>query len=86
MHGASLLPLMKGEIAKVRDYAFSGHHVGQWAIRDQQWTYLMPLDNTTLPQLYFRAEDPTEQHNLIEGNQDIADRLELALRRHVDSL
>ena len=86
LHGFSLLPLMRNEVDRVRGYALSGHHVGQWAIRDSEWTYLMPLDSGVVPELYYRPDDATEQHNVIDDFRQVAGRLELELRRQVAAM
>jgi len=82
LQGASLLPLMRGEVSEVRDFAFSG--MGQqWAIRSRDWTYLLPRNpdagRTGAPELYDRNKDLAEQHNLIGENPDVAEWLEAEL-------
>jgi arylsulfatase A-like enzyme len=43
LHGHSLLPLLRGETDKVRDYAYSGHHLQCWSIQNHEWRYLLFL-------------------------------------------
>ena len=40
MHGYSLLPLARGEAAKVRDFAVAGHHGRAWAIYTDDFSYV----------------------------------------------
>lgn len=90
LHGHSLLPLMRGEAQKVRDYAFTGHHNQQWSIRSEDWTYLMPLrpeaGRLGGPELYDRRRDLAEQHNVLAQHPDVAADLENRLWRWVMGL
>ncbi len=40
MHGKSLLPLVRGEVDKVRDFAIAGYHKFSWAIYTEDWSYI----------------------------------------------
>ena len=86
MHGQSLLPLMRGEKDAIREHAFSGMG-GQWSIRSPEWTYLLPVRAAASrfgrPELYNRRTDIREQHDVIGEHPDVAEALELALRRWV---
>lgn len=86
MHGFSLLGLMKSEIERVRDYAFSGHYRQQWSIQDQEWRFILPIDGSRPPELYHRPDDHYDQNNVIEEHRDVAEKLELELRRWAASL
>ena len=86
LHGQSLLPLMGGEVDKVRDYVYTGHHGRQWSIRNRQWAYLLNIDGSAGPMLYSRLDDPTEQNNVVAQHPEVAHALELQLRRWVASL
>lgn len=86
LHGHSLLPLMRGEVDRLRDYAYTGHHDRQWSIRNHEWAYLLNIDGSAEPALYHRPTDPTEQENVLDSHPDIAAELELALRRWVADL
>ena len=86
LHGYSLLPLMRGDVAQVRSFVCSGHHERQWAIRTHDWAYLLNVDGSGGPELYDRHKDLEEQHNLVEREPEVADWLELTLRRWVASL
>ena len=86
LHGSSLLPLMKGDVAKVRQYAYTGHHGRQWSIRNHQWVYLLNIDGSGGPELYHLPSDPEEQHNVVANHPELAGALELELRRWVARL
>ena len=82
--GRSLLPLLSGDAEKIRDFAYSGMGP-QWSIRSEEWAYLLPLNpnasRTGGPELYHRKADLGEQRNVVDEHRDVADRLELELRR-----
>jgi len=83
--GKSLLPLVRGEVDQIRNYAFSGQNSEQWSIRDERWSLLLPMDGQ--PRMLFdRQVDPKEQTNIASEQPEVADRLELALRRFAASL
>ena len=86
LHGSSLLPLMRGDVQEVRPYAYSGHYGKQWSIRNHEWAYLLNIDGRAGSELYHRVSDPTEQHNVLTRHPQVADMLELELRRWVASL
>ena len=85
LHGHSLLPLLFGECESVRDFAVTTHFRAQWAIRTDEWSYLFNLDGRP-PELYHRATDPQEEHNVLEEHREVADALELTLRRFADEI
>ena len=84
IHGTSLLPLVRGEVASVRDYAISGIHCLSAAIRDGKWSLLLP--GADGHELYDRESDPCEQVNLIARYPDEARRLEGQFRRELEAL
>ncbi len=84
--GCNLMPLIEGKADHVRDIAFGGHHNREWYARTKEWTYLLPIDGSRPPELYYRINDPQEQNNVINENPEIASALELELRRFVDML
>jgi len=104
MQGKSLLPLISGEVEKVRNYGYSGYHARSWSIRSKEWSYILWLPEShapkegapwTLggtfktprkPELYNRKIDPMEQNDVIDEYPDVADELELELRRFVATL
>ncbi|MGG1554771.1 sulfatase family protein [Paenibacillus ferrarius] len=80
----SLLPVLRGECEKVRDYAFS-ECSGQWhMIQSSQWKYIRYLqydDPDQVPeQLYDLREDPNELNNVI-GNPAYAEAAAWCRRR-----
>ncbi len=86
LDGASLLPLMRGEVERIRDFAVTAHHGAQWVLRTEEWTFVDNLRGDRPSELYHRKTDPQEQNNLIESERDVADELELKLRRFADSV
>ncbi len=40
MQGKSLLPLAKGEVEKVRDFAIAGYHKYSWSIITDEWSFI----------------------------------------------
>ena len=46
----------------------------------------MPVDRAGSTELYYRPDDPREQRNVVADLPDVADRLELKLRRQIASL
>jgi arylsulfatase A-like enzyme len=86
LDGTSLLPLMDGQVAKIRDYVYSGHHGRQWSIRDHEWAYLLNVDGSGEPHLYHRPTDLEEQNNVLDNHPELAADLELQLRRWVANL
>jgi arylsulfatase A-like enzyme len=90
--GQSLLPLARGESAKPREFVCSGlhpRHAAQWSIRTREWHFILappPLESGTLSksdgnQLYVKPEDRWEVNNVRTQHAEIADQLELKLRR-----
>lgn len=84
-HGTSLLPLVRGEVAGVRDCAITGIHCQSAAIRDGKWSLLLP-GGSGGHELYDRESDPRELCNLIEQYPDEARRLEDQFRRELAAL
>lgn len=89
-HGMSLMPLLKGEEASIREFVYSGHYDQQWAIRTNTWTFLYSLregvGRVGRRELYERRSDPQEQLNRAEDLPEIVDLLELQLLRWVREL
>ncbi|NPV54241.1 MAG: sulfatase [Firmicutes bacterium] len=86
LDGKSLLPIMRGEVESIRDFAVTAHHNAQWGIRTRDWTYLHPVDPQWKPEFYNRRQDRGEQHNLISSETEVADALELKLRRFAEAV
>jgi arylsulfatase A-like enzyme len=85
LHGHSLLPLLCGDGGSARDFAVTTHYGRQWAIRTQEWTYLLNLDGRPA-ELYHRSTDLQEQHEVASDHPEVADGLELTLRRFADEI
>jgi arylsulfatase A-like enzyme len=45
IHGKSLLPLVKGETGKIRDFAVCGYYGFSWSILNDEWSYIHWLDD-----------------------------------------
>jgi arylsulfatase A-like enzyme len=93
VHGFDLLPLIRGERTKLRDYACLGMDVEEFAIRTHLWHLIVPVepvvdedDPPRLPELYRKPEDRWDQNNVIEQYPEVAEHLELTLRRFVEAL
>lgn len=90
IHGHDLLALVRGERTKVRDYACMGMDVEEFAIRTHLWHLILPVvadpDEPRSSELYRKPEDRWDQNNVIEQHLEVADQLELALRRFVEAL
>ena len=89
-HGENLLPLILGKKTKIRDYACMGMDVEEFAIRTHHWHLTVPIEHDPeeprTPELYRKPEDRWDQNNVIAENAEIADRLELTLRRFVEAI
>ena len=85
IHGKSLLPIIRGEEEKIRDYAYMGYYKQSWRISDQEWAFHMSLMGKP-NELYNLKEDPGEQNNLAEKEHVKAIELELELRKFVADL
>ena len=83
--GESLLPILSGDVDAIRDHAVSGFMNGPWSLRTKEWTFLLNRDRRP-PELYNRMTDRAEQHNDIADDPDVADALELRLRRLADEV
>ncbi|MGE3820220.1 MAG: sulfatase [Isosphaeraceae bacterium] len=90
VHGHDLLPLIRGERTKVRDYACLGMDAEEYAIRTHLWHFILPVerdsDDPRAPELYRKPEDRWEQNDVAELYRDVADHLELTLRRFVEAV
>ncbi len=86
LHGKSMVPLLEGEAERIRDFAVTAHHRAEWTIRTADWTFMLPLRGDRAPELYSRQTDPAEQANVLADHPDVADALELTLRRFADKV
>jgi arylsulfatase A-like enzyme len=85
LHGHDLLPLMRGEQTKVRDFACLGMDVAEFALRTHHWHLILPIeidpDEPRAVELYRKPEDRWDQNDVASQHADVAEHLELALRR-----
>ena len=90
-HGHDLLALIRGERTKVRDFACMGMDVEEFAIRNHLWHLTVPIapdpdDPPRSPELYRKPEDRWDQNDVAGHHRDVAEHLELTLRRFVEAL
>ncbi len=90
-HGHDLLGVIRGEVTKVRDYACLGMDGEEVAIRTPEWHFVLPIEDDPeieprRAQLFRKPEDRWDQNDIIGENAEIAERLELALRRFIDAV
>lgn len=78
MHGRSLMPLIRGEVASMRDAIVTGYHAApDRCIRTEEWSYIRRPEGEA-DELYHLIQDPRERHNLIDAYPEIAQRLAAA--------
>jgi arylsulfatase A-like enzyme len=90
LHGHDLLPLVRGEQTKVRDYACMGMDAEEFAIRTHHWHLILPIEvdpeEPRAIELYRKPEDRWDQNDVAEQHPDVADHLELILRRFAEAV
>jgi arylsulfatase A-like enzyme len=88
IHGHDLLPLIRGQKTKLRDYACLGMDVAEFAIRTHLWHLIVPVeidpDEPRSPELYRKPEDRWDQDNVIDQHPEVAEHLEVTLRRFIE--
>lgn len=89
--GFDLLPLIRGEQTKVRDYACLGMDVEEFAIRTHHWHLVVPIepdpdDPPRGVQLYRKPEDRWDMNDVAGQYPEIAEHLELTLRRFAEAV
>jgi arylsulfatase A-like enzyme len=89
VHGHDVLPLIRGESTKLRDYACLGMDVEEFAIRTHNWHLVLPLESDPDDpprgvELYRKPEDRWDQNNVVDQHPEVAEHLELTLRRFVE--
>ncbi len=88
-HGHSLVPLLQGDAAQVRDYAVAGQRMaveGEWCLRTIDWSFLLPEaadESPRGPQLYVQPDDRGEVNNVVQHRPELAERLEQTVRAFV---
>ena len=74
----------------MRDYACMGMDLAEFAIRTHLWHLILPIeidpDEPRSTELYRKPEDRWDQNNVIEQHVEVAEHLELVLRRFVENL
>jgi arylsulfatase A-like enzyme len=90
-HGHDLLALVRGERAKLRDYACLGMDAEEFAIRTHLWHLTVPVepdpdDPPRGPELYRKPEDRWDQNDVAGLHPEVAEHLELTLRRFVEAV
>ncbi|HEV3165113.1 MAG TPA: sulfatase [Isosphaeraceae bacterium] len=90
-HGHDLLPLVRGEQTKVRDYACMGMDVEEFAIRTHLWHLIMPVETDPEDpprglELYRKPEDRWDQNDVAGEHPEVAEHLELVLRRFIEAV
>lgn len=88
--GRSLLPLLRGELESRRDCVCAGLDDAEYSIRTNHWSLVLPVrwqdDPDRQRELYAKPEDRWDTNNIEELNREIANHLELHLRRYLDAL
>ena len=74
--GKSLLPLLRGEVEELRDFAVTAHYKQQWGIRTKDWTYLYHPRKNRPNELYNRRKDLAEQKDVIGEHPEVVEELE----------
>jgi arylsulfatase A-like enzyme len=90
-HGSSLLPLIRGQQDRIRDFVCSGLRIEdalEWALRTADWAFLLPefqggIDPTRDRQLYVKPDDRWEVNNVWQHHPEVAEHLEKILRASV---
>ncbi len=91
IHGQDLLPLIRGDVVKLRDFACMGMDTEEFAIRTIYWHLVLPIeadpeDPPRTVELYRKPEDRWDQNNVAEQYVEICEHLEVTLRRFVACL
>lgn len=85
MTGQDLLPIMKGEVEKIRDYAYVGHYNQSCRISDHEWAFIHYMIDHE-PELFRYVEDPDMKKNLIKEYPQKAEELKKTMFEFVKSL
>jgi arylsulfatase A-like enzyme len=91
--GHCLLPLARGTVEKVRDYACSGLRVGEaveWALRSPEWAFLLPLrgeadEPARAARLYVKPDDRWDLNDVVQHHPELAEHIEAVLRAFVEA-
>src|SRR5205085_123087 len=88
VHGASLLPLAKGQRTQIREYACVGLGEGdtvEWALRSPHWAFLLPRSSPSAEspaeaELYVKPDDRWEVNNVRHHHVELTERLQQTLQ------
>ncbi len=82
MQGRSLLPLVTGEVERVRDYVYAtcAGETPSYLVRDHDWALIL-WEGGKLRALYDLRNDPRQTRNVIEEQPGVAARMVNAFRR-----
>ena len=91
--GSSLLPLIRGDQERIREFACSGLRIGnalEWSLRTHDWAFLTPIfpeenDPPRDRQLYVKPDDRRESNNVLQHHPDLAENLEKTLNAFIQS-
>src|SRR5207244_3079911 len=93
MQGRSLVPLLKGQTASLRDSFLIEHasdnvfprvrNMGYQAVRTERWKYIRYTD-LGMVELYDLQEDPYEMKNLIQESR--SEKVVKEMQAHLDRL
>jgi arylsulfatase A-like enzyme len=88
--GKSLLAAACGEGSKLRDYACSRAGLDLWGLQTHQWRLILPRGvgphGLPAPELYVKPDDRWDMHDVAAAHPDVAEHLELTLRRFRDAV
>jgi arylsulfatase A-like enzyme len=91
-HGSSLLPLIRGDQERVRDFSCSGLEIGgevECSLRTPDWALLLPGNSGSEDlalrsrQLYVKPDDRWEVNNVLQHHLELGEQLEQTLRAFV---
>ncbi len=82
-HGNDLISLIHGRSTKFRDYACLSHDQ-TLAIRTPYWLLIVPTDPEQI-ELFAKPEDRWDQNSVLGDYIELAEHLELVLRRFVEA-
>jgi arylsulfatase A-like enzyme len=90
-HGRSLLPLIRGEVDQLRQYACASWGLKgavEWGLRTPEWGFLLPVavppdDRPREPRLYVKPDDRWEVNDLRQHHLELVGHLEEVLRSFI---
>lgn len=100
--GENLIPILKEEKEKVREFAISGFYERSWSLRDEKYTLYLWLEGKKIisnelyetgrnyippkPEDYDWKKDVAEKNNLIQKEDDIAKEMQRKLKKKILSI